>query len=77
MLGRLVAITLVAALAGCGEKKSAVPVIQHLDSTDNGVRIAAINALRGVIDGAEPLERLSAFDAIEQAKAWKERLGWK
>lgn len=72
--------TLVAALhllAGCGEKTSAVRVIQHLDSTDNGVRIAAINALRGVVDGAEPLERLSAFDAIEQAKAWKERLGWK
>jgi hypothetical protein len=75
--GRDALVAALHVLAGCGEKKSAVRVIQHLDSTDNGVRIAAINALRGVVDGAPPLERLSAFDAIEEAKAWKERLGWK
>jgi hypothetical protein len=39
------------------------------------VRVAAINALRGIVDGQEPLEELSVFGAIELAKTWKVRVG--
>ena len=61
-------------LSGCGDK-SAVPGIKPLlDSDDNSIRVAAINALRGIIDGADPLPELSSFEAIEMAKKWKERL---
>lgn len=61
-------------LSGCGDK-SAIPSIKPLlDSDDNSLRVAAINALRGIVDGADPLPELSAFEAIEMAKKWKERL---
>lgn len=62
-------------LAGCGSKKALNTVRPHLDSNDNSVRVAAINAMRGIVDGAPPLDKLSAFDAIELAKEWKNRGG--
>lgn len=43
-----------------------------LTSEDHGVVKEAINALR-VIHGMEPLEKLSAFDAIGMAKEWQSR----
>ena len=62
-------------LGGCGERARAVPLVKpYLDSTDNSIRIAAINALRGIVDGEPPLDKLSVFDAIERAKRWKERV---
>jgi hypothetical protein len=62
-------------LAGCGDRETAVPlVLPFLDTTDNSLRIAAINALRGIVDGEPPIERLAVFDAIEMAKTWKDRL---
>jgi len=62
-------------LAACGTRADAASgCAKHLDSADNGVRIAAINALRGIVDGAPPLEHLSAFDAIEMAQQWKRRI---
>ena len=62
-------------LAGCGEREAAVPRVRpFLDAEDAGLRIAAINALRGIVDGDPPVEKLSVFDAIERAKAWKRRL---
>jgi hypothetical protein len=61
-------------LAGCGEKSAAKRVRWFLDEEDNAVRIAAINALRGIVDGAPPEEQLSAFEAIETAKKWKDRV---
>lgn len=60
-------------LAGCGERSYAVRVKPFLDDEDNQVRVAAINALRGMIDNAPPLENLSAFEAIELANKWKGR----
>jgi Spy/CpxP family protein refolding chaperone len=60
-------------LAGCGSRKAVGAVRPHLDSTDNSIRVAAINAMRGIVDGAAPIDKLSAFDAIEMAKQWKER----
>jgi len=62
-------------LAGCGSKKAVTTVRPHLDSNDNSVRVAAINAMRGIVEGAPPLDKLSAFDAIELAKEWKNRGG--
>lgn len=60
-------------LAGCGVRKAASLARMHLDSTDNSIRVAAINAMRGIVDGAPPIANLPVFDAIEMAKKWKER----
>lgn len=60
-------------LAGCGSRKALPLVTPNLESTDNSIRVAAINAMRGIVDGAPPLDKLSAFDAIEMAKQWKAR----
>jgi len=61
-------------LAGCGDRPSAAQVKSFLDSDDNQVRVAAINALRGIVDGEGPLDKLPVFDAIELAKRWKSRV---
>lgn len=62
-------------LASCGDRETAVPVIAPLlDENDNSLRIGAINALRGIIDGDPPLDKLPVFEAIEMAKKWKERV---
>jgi hypothetical protein len=62
-------------LAGCGDA-SALPAIRRfLDDDDNQIRVAAINACRGIVDGDPPLEQLPVFEAIETAKKWKERAG--
>jgi hypothetical protein len=46
----------------------------YLDAQQHAVKKEAINALRVVVDGEAPIEDLSVFQAIEQAKQWKERL---
>lgn len=61
-------------LAGCGTKTAIPRVKPLLDDQDNSVRVSAINALRGIVDGDPPLEQLSVFDVIETAKQWKERV---
>jgi hypothetical protein len=62
-------------LGGCGVPELCnLPIKPFLDSEDNGLRIAAINALRGIVDHEPPLDKLSVFDAIELAKKWKARL---
>lgn len=61
-------------LAGCGDKSILSSVAPHLASTDNSIRVEAINACRGIVDGDLPLPRLSAFQAIEMAKEWEARL---
>ncbi len=62
-------------LAACGEGHGATSVVAPLlDSTDNSLRVAAINALRGIVDGDPPLDKLSVFEAIERANKWKARL---
>jgi len=60
-------------LAVAGTREAVHPVRVHLDAEANAVRVAAINALRGIVDGAPPLDNLSVFTAIEEAKRWKER----
>ncbi|MCC6782687.1 MAG: hypothetical protein IT457_07565 [Planctomycetes bacterium] len=52
----------------------AAAIANYLDSGESSVKREAINALRAVVDGAPPIEELSVFSAIEQAKQWKERL---
>jgi len=60
-------------LAGCGTKDALAAVKSQLDSTDNSIRVAAINAMRGIVDGDLPIANLPVFEAIELAKKWKER----
>jgi hypothetical protein len=62
-------------LAGCGDPSTTGAVRPFLDSTDNLLRIEAINALRGIVDGEQPLDKLPVFEAIELADKWKLRLG--
>jgi hypothetical protein len=61
-------------LSGCGVKADAIYLRQYLDDDDNSIRVAAINALRGMVDGDLPVEQLSVFEAIEMAKTWKAKL---
>jgi hypothetical protein len=61
-------------LAGLGDKSSTTYVRPFLDDSDNTLRVAAVNALRGIVDGAPPLEQLPVFEVIEMAKQWKLKL---
>lgn len=62
-------------LGACGSKDAAVPLIRpFLDDLDGGLKIAAINALRGIVDNAAPIDNLSIFEAVEEAKKWQKRL---
>lgn len=70
---RKVKVAVLRMLAGCGDKDSASFARPYLDDEDNQIRVAAINALRGIVDGDPPIENLSAFTAIEEAKKWKAR----
>lgn len=60
-------------LAGCGTKDALATVKPYLDNTDNSIRIAAINAMRGIVDNDLPIANLPVFEAIELAKKWKSR----
>ncbi|MEZ6016427.1 MAG: hypothetical protein R3F49_15015 [Planctomycetota bacterium] len=60
-------------LASVGTKSSVSVIRRFLDSNANNVRVATINALRGIVDGEPPIENLSVFTAIEEAKRWKDR----
>lgn len=62
-------------LAGCGSKLALSKLREPLDSSDNSIRVSAINACRGIVDDALPLERLSAFTAVEKAQSWLQKLG--
>jgi hypothetical protein len=70
---RKVKVAVLRMLAGCGDKESAGRVKAFLSEEDNSIRVAAINALRGIVDGEPPIENLSAFEAIELANKWKGR----
>jgi len=61
-------------LAGCGDEGVTPRVKPFLDEQDNTLRIGAINALRGIVDGEPPIDKLPVFEAIELAKRWKERV---
>ena len=62
-------------LAGCGDEETTERLLPYLDAEDNQIRVAAINAARGIVDGDDPMEELSVFKAIEVAKMWKRRIG--
>lgn len=61
-------------IAYAGREEHARSVLPSLDDTANHVKVAAVNALRMMVDGDEPLDKLSTFDAIERANKWKARL---
>jgi hypothetical protein len=61
-------------LAVAGTKKVSSAVSRYLDSTKHQIRVAAVNALRGIVDGDAPYANLSVFSAIEEVKKWKRRV---
>ena len=61
-------------LAGCGSAKAGKTAVKgYLGNTDNSIRVAAINAMRGIVDGDLPIDKLSVFEAVELANEWKNR----
>ena len=54
-------------------KEQAVILRGYLESPDHTVKREAINAAR-VLHGEQPVENLSVFQAIEQAKQWLKKL---
>lgn len=68
---RIVGLRLMRSLA---PKEYAGVIATFLDAEQHAVKKEAINALRAVVDGDEPLENLSVFQAIDQAKKWRERV---
>ncbi|MEM7515513.1 MAG: hypothetical protein AAF368_01125 [Planctomycetota bacterium] len=69
---KLAALRLLATIGDSTVAKAYLPAL--LDQNDNSLRIGAINACRGIFDGAPPLDKLPVFEAIEKAKQWKARL---
>lgn len=61
-------------LTWAGTKDHAKAVAPSLDAPENNIKVAAINALRRMVDGDDPIDKLSAFEAIERANKWKQRL---
>ncbi|MEM9802685.1 MAG: hypothetical protein AAGA20_20330 [Planctomycetota bacterium] len=57
-----------------GTKENARFITFSLDNQQNDIQVAAINACRVMVDGDEPLEKLSTSDAMKRAGAWKKRL---
>lgn len=61
-------------LAGVGERSAIDAVASYLDAESRSIREAAVNALRGIVDGQEPRYDVSVFDLVELVEAWKKRL---
>jgi hypothetical protein len=61
-------------IAYAGHEEHARSVLPSLDDTANHIKVAAVNALRMIVDGDAPIDKLSSFDAIGRAKKWKGRL---
>jgi HEAT repeat protein len=61
-------------LSGCGTKTALPELKLLLNSSNQPVRMATIDALRGIVDGAPPLGKTSVFDTIREIDAWKERI---
>ena len=72
MRERLAALRL---LTWAGHEAHARAVAAALDARESNVKIEAINALRRIVDGEDPITKLSAFAAIEEAGKWKKRIG--
>lgn len=72
--GRKEKVAVLRLLAGVGDPASTSYARPFLDDSDNTLRVAAINALRGMVDGEPPLEQLPVFEVIDVAKKWKTRL---
>lgn len=61
-------------LSGAGPP-SAIPLVtRYLESTDLRLKLEAVNALRGMLDDAPPLDKPSSFDLIEEVNRWRTRL---
>jgi HEAT repeat protein len=44
-------------LAGCGTKDAVSPIASMLNSSNHHIRVATVNALRGIVDGQRPLRQ--------------------
>ena len=61
-------------LSACGTQENTGWIAPFLDDSDNSIRVAAINACRGIVDGQDPIENMPVFEAVELAQKWKARI---
>ncbi|MCA8969198.1 MAG: HEAT repeat domain-containing protein [Planctomycetes bacterium] len=62
-------------LHSAGTKDCVRAIAPLLDAKEHLIRAEAVNALRGIMDGDPPFRKLSVFQAIEEIKKWKARVG--
>lgn len=62
-------------LGNAGTKDAVHAIATYLDAKEHQLRAGAVNALRGILDDEPPFRHLSVFQAIEEVKKWKLRLG--
>lgn len=62
-------------LHGVGTKRSANKVAAYLNSKHQVLKVEAVNALLGIMDGKKPHDHLSVFQSIDVVKKWKRRMG--
>ena len=61
-------------LRSVGTKDKAALIGRFLDHDSQAIKKETINALRVVVDGDEPLEKLPVFKTIEMANHWRSRV---
>lgn len=61
-------------LSGAGPPTAVTLVTRYLESPDLRLKLEAVNALRGMLDDAPPLDKPSSFDLIEEVNRWRSRL---
>jgi HEAT repeat protein len=70
-------LLLLRAVGLVGDPASGPLVAESLDESSSKLQEATVNALRRVVDGAEPLEFATVFDLVKEVETWKQRLGHK
>ncbi len=60
-------------LAVSGTKDSVKSIKRFLYSNNHTLAVAALNALRAIVDGKEPIEHISVFDLIRMRREWEKR----
>jgi HEAT repeat protein len=70
-------LLLLGAVGLVGDPASGPLVAESLGESSSKLQEATVNALRRVVDGAEPLEFATVFDLVKEVETWKQRLGHK
>lgn len=70
-------ILVLKAIGMIGDPSAASLIGKSLEESNSRIQEAAVNALRGAVDGQPPVELATVFDLVKEIEAWKKRLGAK